>query len=222
MAESTEKTGETLAVSTDYTLVTDDVAEEKEETQSPTAWSMLRELLETIILALVIFLVVRQGVQNYRIESHSMEPNFYENQFVLVNKLAYKIGEPDRGDVVVFRNPNNENEDYIKRVIGLPGDTVTFRDGETYVNGEMVDDSFTNEPTNPSSFQEIVISPEHYFVMGDNRPNSRDGRVFGPIEDDLLEGKAWLRVWPFSAMGLIDHLDLEPGVPLASDVPVEE
>ncbi len=85
------------------------------------AWQILRELLETVVLALVIFLVIRQGVQNYRIESHSMEPNFSENQFVLVNKLAYRFGDPKQGDVIVFHNPNNPAEDYIKRIVGLPG-----------------------------------------------------------------------------------------------------
>ena len=88
----------------------------EQASQSDEAMQMLREVVETVVLALVMFLIIRQGVQNYRIESHSMQPNFYEGQFVLVNKLAYRLGEPQRGDVVVFHNPDNAKEDYIKRV----------------------------------------------------------------------------------------------------------
>lgn len=226
MSEPTEKMGEAPALASEYTapvnqemngLMKDEAEPGDEGAQAPTTWSMLRELLETIVLALVIFLVVRQGMQNYRIESHSMQPNFYEGQFVLVNKLAYKLGEPTRGDVVVFRNPANEDEDYIKRVIGLPGDTIGFQNGEVYVNGELMDDSFTNPPTPAPNGQTLIVSPEHIFVMGDNRPNSRDSRFFGPLDEDLLVGKAWLRVWPFSSIGLVDHLELVPGVPLESE-----
>ena len=98
------------------------------EPQPSMSWMMLRELIETIVLSLVIFLLIRQVVQNYRIESHSMQPNFYEGEFILVNKLAYRLGSPVRGDVLVFHNPNNVDEDYIKRIIGLPGDTLEISD----------------------------------------------------------------------------------------------
>ncbi len=130
----------------------------------------MRELLETVILSLVIFLVIRQGVQNYRIESHSMEPNFFEGQFVLVNKLAYKLGEPERGDVVVFRNPGNEDEDYIKRVIGIPGDTIQFADGEVYVNGEYLDEPFVNAPTLAPIQDPIVVSPTIFLSWATTGP----------------------------------------------------
>lgn len=206
----------------DELLVADEEAgltsDETADGERVSGWSLVRELLETILLSLVIFLVIRQGVQNYRIESHSMQPNFYEGQFVLVNKLAYKLGEPNRGDVIVFRNPANPDEDYIKRVIGLPGDTLQFYDGAVYADGEMMDGSFTIAPTYaPMSDEPVVVSPSHLFVMGDNRPNSRDSRSFGLLDDDLVVGKAWLRVWPFAEMGFIDHLALEPGVPLSAE-----
>lgn len=219
MSESTEKVGKPLSVSSE--LVADEAAVPAESStghdasEGPSAWSLLRELLETVILSLVIFLVIRQGVQNYRIESHSMQPNFYEGEFVLVNKLAYKLGDPARGDVIVFRNPANEDEDYIKRVIGLPGDTLQFNGDSLYVNGEPLDDSFTTQPTYAPIAEPVVVSPEHLFVMGDNRPNSRDSRAFGLLDDDLVVGKAWVRVWPIDEMGLIDHYSLEPGVSLA-------
>lgn len=221
MSESTREVSEDLTIPSEFMLTDEKAATSAQlagsatadEQPAATGWSLVRELLETVILSLVIFLVIRQGVQNYRIESHSMQPNFFEGQFVLVNKLAYKLGEPDRGDVVVFRNPGNENEDYIKRVVGKPGDTIQFADGEVYVNGEYLDEPFVNAPTLAPIQDPIVVSPDHLFVMGDNRPNSRDSRSFGLLDEDLLVGRAWVRVWPISEWGRVGHLPLEPGVP---------
>jgi signal peptidase I len=163
---------------------------------------------ETIVLSLIIFLLMRQVVQNYRIESHSMEPNFSEGQFILVNKLAYLLGEPQRGDVLVFHNPNNPNEDYIKRIIGLPGDTLTITGSHVYVNGELLDEPYIAYEIRPGEqFGPVVIEPDHLFVMGDNRPNSSDSRRFGPLPQDLVVGRAWLRVWPPDKWGLIPHIE---------------
>lgn len=179
--------------------------------QPPMTWMLLREIVETVVLSLVIFLLIRQVVQNYRIESHSMEPNFYEGQFILVNKLAYKLGTPERGDVIVFHNPANPEEDYIKRVIALPGDTLQIRDQTVYINGEPLEEPYPQNPITPGTvFGPVVIEPDHLFVMGDNRPNSQDSRRFGQLPEDLIVGRAWIRVWPFSEFGLVKHYDLEP------------
>jgi signal peptidase I len=176
-----------------------------------TAWGLVRELVETVALALILFLVIRQVVQNYRIESHSMEPNFYEGQFVLVNKLAYRLGEPERGDVVVFHNPNNPDEDYIKRIIGLPGDTVTVVGDDIFINGEqLVQDFVHNLNPDYETFGPLVVPDSTIFVMGDNRPNSSDSRRIGPIAEELVVGKAWLRVWPLNTFGTVQHEDLAP------------
>jgi signal peptidase I len=178
------------------------------------AWMLLRELVETVVLSLVIFLLIRMVVQNYRIESHSMLPNFHEGQFILVNKLAFKLGEPVRGEVVVFHNPSNTDEDYIKRVIGLPGDSVEVREQTVYINGEALPQPYQTNPL-PAGYQygPAVVPPDHLFVMGDNRPNSRDSRYpeVGPVPENLVVGKAWLRVWPFAEFGLVPHYQLEPG-----------
>lgn len=207
MSESANKTGEELDVSPDFMLVDDD-ATTTTKNSGPTAteqgWQIARELMETVVLSLIIFFVIRMGVQNYRIESHSMDPNFAENQFVLVNKLAYRFGEPERGDVVVFHNPNNPREDYIKRIVGLPGDTLELQGGTILVNGEVLDEPLIHQPTHGLMGQ-VVVSPEHLFVMGDNRANSRDSRNFGELSTDLVVGKAWLRIWPFNKFGLVTH-----------------
>ena len=181
--------------------------------QPPVFWVLLRELVETVVLSLIIFLLIRQVVQNYRIESRSMEPNFYDSEFILVNKLAYKLGEPGRGDVVVFNNPSNTEQDYIKRIVGIPGDTVMIQGGEVFVNGQMLNEPYVNRPTEPrTQVSTWVVEPNSLFVMGDNRPNSSDSRSFPEqLSQDLMVGKAWLRVWPFDRLGLVTHYDLEPG-----------
>jgi signal peptidase I len=179
----------------------------------PSTWTMVRELIETVVLSLIIFLLIRQVVQNYRIENHSMEPNFYEGQFVLVNKLAYRLGQPARGDVVVFHNPRNTNEDYIKRIVGLPGDTVEVHDAAVYINGEQLTEDFPHNYIPPGEYMPpVTVGDGQLFVMGDNRPNSSDSRVFGPISQDLVVGKAWLRIWPLNKFGIVEHEDLNlPG-----------
>ena len=139
-----------------------------------------------------------------------MEPNFYEGQFILVNKLAYKLGAPQRGDIVVFHNPNNPDEDYIKRVIGLPGDTLEIFNQSVLINGEPLDEPYEQNVLRPDTyFGPVVIEPDHLFVMGDNRPNSKDSRSFGQLSSDLVVGRAWVRVWPPTQFGRVGHFGLE-------------
>lgn len=217
MSKSTQNANDPFALQTDYTQpVGDLLLNEQAETmpssthQPPAIWLLLRELLETIVLSLVIFLLIRLVIQNYRIESHSMQPNFYEGEFILVNKLAFKLGEPARGEVIVFHNPSNIDEDYIKRVIGLPGDLVEIREQAIYINGQALAEPYATNPFRDNYGPETV--PEnHLFVMGDNRGNSSDSRRIGPIPEELIVGQAWLRVWPFDRAGLIEHYELEPG-----------
>jgi signal peptidase I len=145
-----------------------------------------------------------------------MQPNFFEGEFILVNKLAYRLGTPERGDVLVFHNPNNLEEDYIKRVIGLPGDTVDIHDGAVFINGKpLVEEYPINAIPTAVTYGPVVIEPNHLFVMGDNRPQSQDSRVFGPLPEELIVGKAWVRVWPFNKFGVIQHYDLEPNAAVA-------
>ena len=217
MSELQDKAGDQLAMPPEYTLVASaespavEIESSTDATPQVSAWSLLRELVETVVLALILFLVIRQVIQNYRIESHSMEPNFYEGQFVLVNKLAYKLGEPHRGEVLVFHNPGNPDEDYIKRIIGLPGDTIEVIGDTVLVNGNELPEPFPHNQNPEGSYSGPTIVPDGtLFVMGDNRPNSSDSRRIGTIPEDLVVGKAWLRVWPFNKFGLIEHYHLEP------------
>ena len=151
------------------------VADDQSEEDDPSLKSLLRETLETVVLAILIFLVIRSLVQNYRIEGQSMEPNFQHGQYLLVNKLAYRLGEYRRGDVIVFHYPNNPSQDYIKRVIGLPGDTVEFQDGVLIVNGLSVEEPYEQVPI-ARNIEAQTVAPGFLYVLGDNRPASSDTR----------------------------------------------
>jgi signal peptidase I len=205
-------------------------------------WSTLREVLETVVLALLIFLVVRSVVQNFRVEGSSMYPTFVDGQYVLVNKAVYgrldttaiakwvpfvrATGEqyvfhpPRRGDVIVFHPPppNDPTRDFIKRVIGLPGDTVDVRGGQVFVNGAPVPESFIHQPTvslNPC-FQHVTLKADQFYVMGDNRGNSSDSRAWGPITAGEIVGRAWLVYWPASAWKVAPNHDLKVPAPSTS------
>jgi signal peptidase I len=138
-----------------------------------------------------------------------MEPTLHEGDRVLVNKLSYKLHDVHRGDVVVFRRPegaesgDDDIEDLIKRVIGLPGDTVETVDGVIYVNGEPLPEPYLVKGTRSDSppVQRQVIPKDHYFVMGDNRGNSQDSRFFGPIDGGLIVGRAFWRIYPLDDIG---------------------
>lgn len=188
-------------------------SEETSPAAAPQAsWSaILREIAETVILALVIFLLLRTVfIQNFRVEGSSMEPNFHNGQFLLVNKLSYRLGEPQRGDVIVFRYPRDPSRDFIKRIIGLPGETVEVRNNEIVVNGEHIEDLATVNPANYVS-SPVTVGPDELFVLGDNRSNSSDSHSWGMLPMDDVIGKVILSYWPPKDWGLIRHGMADPG-----------
>ncbi|MBX3000518.1 MAG: signal peptidase I [Caldilineaceae bacterium] len=175
---------------------------------------LLKETLETVVLAVVIFLLIRVAVQNYRIEGSSMEPNFHNGEYLLVNKLAYRLGEYQRGDVIVFKYPGDTTKDYIKRVIGLPGDTVEIREGMLYVNDQLITEPYNVMPMHYLNEMPRVVEPGTLYVMGDNRPASSDTRDWGLLDQELVIGQAWLAIYPFDTFGLVNHPELHftPGM----------
>ncbi len=172
--------------------------------------AVLREVLETILLTLVIFFLIRFAVENYRVEGQSMEPNFHNGQYLLVNKLQYMVGSPQRDDVIIFRFPLDETKNYIKRVIGLPGDAVEVKSGRVYINGNLVPETF---PINHASYDwgPATIGPDQYFVLGDNRPESSDSHAWGLVPKRDIIGKAWLCYWPPDMWGLVPDYSSPPG-----------
>ena len=162
----------------------------------------LRELVETLILTLVIFLLIRFAVQNFRIEGYSMEPNFHDGQFLFVNKIVYMLQPPERGDVIVFVPPSSSARDFIKRVIGVPGDRVEIVNGRVFVNGEELKETY---PLNPGSYSmgPVTVPPDEYFVLGDNRNYSSDSHSWGSVSAKKIIGKAWVTYWPPQMIGLV-------------------
>jgi len=168
----------------------------------------LREILGTILLAVVIFLLLQATVQSFIIVGSSMEPNLHEGERLLVNKVVYKIHEPERGDIIVFRPPTSQRADYIKRVIALPGDTVEIKIDVVYVNGSPLDEPYIG--SHPSYSKKKKKIPENnYFVLGDNRNNSNDSHNNWTVPRENIIGKAWLIIWPPSQWGLSPNYSLE-------------
>jgi len=164
--------------------------------------TLIRETLQVILLALVIFFAIHFMIQNFRIDGTSMEPNVHNGEYVIVNKTAYWFGhDPQRGDVVVFQAPDQPQNDRVKRVIGLPGETVEVRsDGTVYVNGQQLEEPYL--PSHHSGTSGTWTVPEdEYFVMGDNRSVSYDSREGGPVPRSNIIGKAWLIIWPLHDWG---------------------
>lgn len=164
--------------------------------------AILRDVLEAVVLATVLFFVLQLVVQNTIVDGPSMEPNFLDQQWLLVNKLAYRWQSLARGDVIVFDAPDGSRREFIKRVIALPGETVSVRDGRV-----RIDDEPLEEPWSPrrdaSAFGPYVVPAGQVFVLGDNRANSNDSRSWGSLDQSQIIGKAWLSIWPREAWGLV-------------------
>lgn len=188
-----------------------------------TTWAqVLRELVETVVLTLVIFLLIRNVVQNFRVEGSSMEPNLHDRQFLIVNRFAYCPGfhldigfldihwqkmwciwEPQRGDVIVFHAPD-QPKDYIKRVIGLPGETIEMQQGQVLITGQPLEEPYETR-RNTRNAPALTLGPDEIYVMGDNRPNSNDSRAWGSLSMDEVVGKAVLSYWPPQHWAIVSH-----------------
>ena len=171
--------------------------------------TFFREILITIALALAIFFIARGTIQTYEVFMTSMEPSFYEGQRVVVNKAAYWdwIGAPERGDVIIFNAPDSSNEDFIKRVIAIPGDTVEVRNRTVYVNEVALDEPYIM--SQPSYSMPSRTVPEgQYFVLGDNRNRSNDSHNGWFVPRSDIHGKAWLSTWPPELWGVIPEYPL--------------
>lgn len=166
---------------------------------------LVREVAETLVLAGLMLVVLLTLVRNYKIEGTSMAPTLAPAEYILVDKLAYRVfGDPDRGDVVVFRDWNDE-QDYIKRIIGLPGEAVDVRDGRVFIDGMPLDEPYLQGAPTGGGGGPTVLGPDDYFVLGDNRGNSSDSRVHGPLQRDHIVGRAWLTYWPLSRLRRVAH-----------------
>lgn len=167
------------------------------------------EFIEAVVFALMIFFVCYLFLfQPNQVKGHSMEPIFHDGEYILTDKISYKMGLPKRKDVVVFRSPKNADVDFIKRIIALPGETVKLSGGKVFVNNILLDETDYLDPsvyTGPESYltenREVVIPAGRYFVLGDNRMQSSDSRDFGPVTPNEFIGKVFFRYWPVDRFG---------------------
>ena len=164
------------------------------------------DILETLVLAVVLFLGINAVSARVRVDGFSMRPTLEDGEFVLVNKLAYRFGQMQRGDIIVFHYPVNPAEELIKRVIGLPGDHVTVKDQRVSVNGQLLDEPYIAAA--PLYTGEWVVDEGHLFVLGDNRNDSSDSHSWGLLPYENVVGKAVLIYWPPPLWEVIEHTEI--------------
>jgi signal peptidase I len=164
----------------------------------------VREIIETLLLTFFIFWIVNGLVGRYRIDGNSMNPTLLNGEYLLISNFAYRLDNPQRGEIIVFRHPRSELN-LIKRVIGLPGDTVEVREGTVYVNSVPLTEPYIQSP--PTYGSSWVVPEGQYFVLGDNRNNSSDSHAWGFLPADHILGKALLVYWPPSEWTRVPHYD---------------
>ncbi|PIS13940.1 signal peptidase I [Candidatus Shapirobacteria bacterium CG09_land_8_20_14_0_10_47_13] len=172
--------------------------------------SFFLDFVEVTVIALAMFVIMYLFLfQPHQVKGSSDFPNFHDSEYLLTDKISYRLTIPKRGEVIIFKAPRNEDYDYIKRIIGLPGETVMIRNGKVYLNNRLL-----TEPYIPADYQtfggsfaqegQLIPIPEgQYFVLGDNRSHSSDSRDWGTVPRENIIGKAWLRYWPLDRVGLI-------------------
>ena len=173
--------------------------------------SFIYSFTETVLISLVLAIVLYLFIMTpHEVVGNSMHPTYKNGEFLMANKISYKFSEPQRGDVVIFKY--SDTQDFIKRIIGIPGDKVMIKDGKIYINDELLDESNYLADTvisNGGSYihegQTITVNEGQYFVCGDNRTNSSDSREFGPVDESKIKGKAWIVFFPFNEFRLVQH-----------------
>ncbi|OGM05282.1 signal peptidase I [Candidatus Woesebacteria bacterium GWB1_43_5] len=169
------------------------------------------DILQVVIFAGAIFLVLYLLVmQPHKIKGASMEPNFHDGEYLLTDKITYRFNQPKRGDVIIFKAPGESGDDFIKRIIGLPGEKVSLTNGKVYIDGKILSESYipadfvTSQGIFLQEGKEVVVPSNQFFVFGDNRSHSADSRSFGFIEKSRITGRAWFLYWPIKNLGLVE------------------
>ncbi len=167
------------------------------------ARSFFREVVETIFLTVIIFLALNTTTGRFQVRGSSMEPTLHNGQYLIISKVTYWVHPPERGDVIVFHPPKSLEDDYIKRVVGLPGELVEIRHGTLFVDGVRLDESYIVNPGVYSGAWQL--EEDEYFVLGDNRRNSSDSHTWGVLPKENIVGKAWLAYCPTEYWGVVEH-----------------
>jgi signal peptidase I len=174
--------------------------------------SVLRDAAEILVLIVTIYTFINLAPTRYEVVGNSMQPNFFTGEHIIVNRFAYYFGSPARGDIVVMIDPRDRSVNFIKRMIGLPGETVQIKEGRVYVNGTLLDEPYIRDFCVSGSDGTWPLKGNEYFVLGDNRPVSFDSHMagLGPVERSMIVGQAWIVYWPLNNVGIISHPTYSP------------
>ena len=195
---------------------------------------VFREIIEAVVLAVVVFMLLQATVRNFKVDGSSMDPTLMDGEFLLVNRLVYlridrerlarivpfwrvreespryAIHAPKRGEIIVFQFPLDPNKDFVKRVVGLPGETIEMRDGRVFVNGGLLEEPYLTVKDR-SNAAPVRLKEGEYYVLGDNRSHSNDSRSWGAVPEANLRGKVWMVYWPVPGIHILNILDRIPG-----------
>jgi len=168
------------------------------------------EMVRVAIISLVIILPVRYFlIQPFYVKGASMEPNFYDHEYLIIDEISYRFNEPQRGDIVVFKYPKDPKQYFIKRVIGLPGEKIKIDNSSIFINGTRLNEVYlpdTMETVLPlRGYGDVTLAGDEYFLLGDNRSQSLDSRIFGPVKREFIIGRTWIRGWPFNRVTIFNN-----------------
>ena len=170
-------------------------------------WQYVRDILITILIAVVIFLGLQLTVGAFEVYGTSMTPNILPSDYVLADKVSYHFRQPERGEVIILNSPQQSEKDLIKRIIGLPGDTVEIKDNQVFINDVSLNEPYINEPIK-YDYAKHLVPQDSYFVLGDNRNVSADSHSGWFLSKDNIIGRAIIIYWPFQRMKIVQHYDL--------------
>ncbi|OQA36963.1 MAG: Signal peptidase I T [Parcubacteria group bacterium ADurb.Bin326] len=161
------------------------------------------EMVRVAVISLAIIIPVRYFlIQPFYVKGASMEPNFYDHEYLIIDEISYRFNQPQRGDIVVFKYPKDPKQFFIKRVVGLPGERVKIEDNKIYIDGTILNEAYLDSGAETvlalRGYGDVVLGSDEYFLLGDNRSQSLDSRSFGPVKREYIIGRTWLRGWPFN------------------------
>jgi len=186
-------------------------SEREKNSKLKQATEYILEIIKVVLISLAIIIPVRYFlIQPFYVKGASMEPNFFDHEYLIINEISYRFNAPERGDIVVFKYPRDTSQYFIKRIVGLPNETVEIRDGKIIIyneknsTGVFLDESYLSESVKTFGDRTFPLGPDEYFILGDNRIASFDSRSFGPIKDNYIVGKVWIRGWPFEKIKVFE------------------